>query len=133
VSTDTSNRLAKLIEQDLAETEARVTAALATEGFGVLTRIDVSETLRNKIGAEIEEYVILGACNPPLAHRALEHSRRVGLLLPCNVVLRAVDGGTQVEAVDPRTLLPADDQAMCDLADDAAGRLSRAISAAASA
>jgi uncharacterized protein (DUF302 family) len=130
VSTDTSNGLATLIEQDLPETEARVTAALAAEGFGVLTRIDVSETLRNKIGAEIEEYVILGACNPPLAHRALEHSRRVGLLLPCNVVLRAVDGGTQVEAVDPRTLLPADDQAMCDLADDAASRLGRALAAA---
>ena len=133
MSTDTSNGLATLIEQDLAETEARVTAALAEEGFGVLTRIDVSETLRNKIGAEIEEYVILGACNPPLAHRALEHSRRVGLLLPCNVVLRAVEGGTQVEAVDPRTLLPADDQAMCDLADDAAGRLGRALKAASSA
>ena len=130
MSTDTSNGLATLIEQDLPETEARVTAALAAEGFGVLTRIDVSETLRNKIGAEIEEYVILGACNPPLAHRALEHSRRVGLLLPCNVVLRAVDGGTQVEAVDPRTLLPADDQAMCDLADDAASRLGRALAAA---
>jgi uncharacterized protein (DUF302 family) len=109
--------------------EPAVTEALAAQGFGVLTRIDVAATLKTKIDADLEEYVILGACNPPLAFRALQASRQVGLLLPCNVVLRAEDGGTRVEAVDPETLLPSDDQAMCDVAADARARLAAALGA----
>lgn len=77
------------------ETLARVREALKDQGFGVLTEIDVRATLEEKLGEQMEPYVILGACNPPLAHRALAVDRRIGLLLPCNVVVRA-DGDTVV-------------------------------------
>lgn len=87
----------------------RVTAALKDEGFGILTRIDVHRTLKEKIGAEFRPYAILGACNPPLAHRALTHRAEVGLLLPCNVTVEASpDGrGAIVRIGDPTTLLAA--------------------------
>ena len=128
MSTDTSNGLATLIEQDLPETEARVTAALAAEGFGVLTRIDVSETLRNKIGAEIEEYVILGACNPPLAHRALSAEDTIGLMLPCNVVVAATDSGSEVAIAKPRMMMQvASAEGLDEVAEDAQSRLERAL------
>lgn len=83
----------------------RVKAALKAEGFGVLTEIDVRQTLREKLGAEMESYLILGVCNPALAHQALEQEPEIGLLLPCNVVVRAVDGGCRVEIADPEVML----------------------------
>lgn len=86
------------------EAVTRTREALAEQGFGVLTEIDVRATLQQKIGAEIEDYVILGACNPPLAHRALQVDREVGALLPCNVVVRAVDGGSEVLISDPQII-----------------------------
>jgi uncharacterized protein (DUF302 family) len=88
-----------------AEAVGRVRAALREQGFGVLTEIDVTATLRAKLGEQIEDYIILGACNPPSAHRALGIDRGIGLLLPCNVVVRAVAGGTLVEALDPRVMV----------------------------
>jgi len=83
----------------------RVKEALKAEGFGVLTEINVRQALRDKLGTEMEPYLILGACNPVLAHRALELEPEIGLLLPCNVVIRAVNDGCRVEVADPKALL----------------------------
>ena len=85
------------------EAVERTRAALAEQGFGVLTEIDVRATMRDKLGEDMEDYLILGACSPPLAHRALTADRTIGLL-PCNVVIRAGDRGTGAEALDPRAI-----------------------------
>jgi uncharacterized protein (DUF302 family) len=79
----------------------RVKQAFAAEGFGTLTEIDVQATLREKVGKDMESYVIVGACNPGLAARAIDAEPQIGALLPCNVVVRAVDDGVAVEAMDP--------------------------------
>ncbi len=88
-----------------ADAVSRVRAALREQGFGVLTEIDVTATLRAKLGEQIEDYTILGACNPPAAYAALGVDRSIGLLLPCNVVVRAAGAGTVVEALDPQVMV----------------------------
>lgn len=90
---------------DFATTVAAIREALAAQGFGVLTEIDVRATLKAKLGHDMEDYLILGACNPSLAHRALEADRTIGLLLPCNVVVRHNDDHTLVQALDPDTMV----------------------------
>lgn len=109
----------------MVEAETAIRASLAAEGFGVLTEIDVAETLATKIGVQREPLKILGACNPEFANRALEMDISVSLLLPCNVVLADDDKGTRVSAIDPRALMDA--PGFNQLADDAAARLTRAI------
>ena len=112
------------VRQPFEATVAKVRVALREQGFGVLTEIDMAGTMREKLGADVEPYVILGACNPPLAHRALEADRSVGLLLPCNVVVRSVPGGVRVEALDPRTMMSlAGEPELEPVADEAARRL----------
>jgi uncharacterized protein (DUF302 family) len=111
----------------MAEAEAAVRVALAEQGFGVLTEIDVAATLKAKLDIDRAPLKILGACNPTLAHRALQLDPSVSLLLPCNVVLEPADGGgTRVAAVDPHELM--DDPRFAELADDATRRLRAAIS-----
>ncbi|MDH6574718.1 DUF302 domain-containing protein [Kitasatospora sp. MAP5-34] len=113
-----------------ADTVERVRAALQEQGFGVLTEIDVQATLRAKLGEEMEDYLILGACNPPLAHRALGVDRRIGLLLPCNVVVRTEDGRTVVEALDPQVMVQVTGRPeLAPVADEAAVRLRAALEA----
>ena len=118
-------------EEAIKQTEA----ALKDEGFGVLTRIDVRETLKAKIGADFRPYTILGACNPALAHEALQLEDKVGTMLPCNVVVRALDEETSLlEAFDPDAMMGlADNDALHAVATDAKERLTAALDALASA
>ena len=116
------------IDAPFADTVERVREELKVEGFGVLTEIDVTSTMRTKLGEEMEDYVILGACNPPLAHAALQTDRSIGLLLPCNVVVRTTDRGTAVEALDPQIMVGLSDSPELEaVADDAAARLRRVL------
>jgi uncharacterized protein (DUF302 family) len=122
------------MDAPFAEAVPRVREALAAQGFGVLTEIDVTATLRDKLGEEMEDYVILGACNPPFAHQALGIDRSIGLLLPCNVVVRADSsrsggsGGTLVEALDPQVMVTLTGRAeLKPVADEVARRLAAAL------
>jgi len=100
------NAFGKTVPMSYDEAIGRATQALAKEGFGVLTEIDVAATLKKKLGKEIPPYKILGACNPQFAHRAIEAEPQIGALLPCNVVVRVDAGGrTIVEIMDPRAVL----------------------------
>ena len=111
----------------------RTRQALSEQGFGVLTEIDMKATLKEKLGEDMENYLILGACNPPLAHRAVNIDRQIGLLLPCNVVVRAdptSEDTVLVEAMDPQVLVDVTGEAeMRPVADEVATKLRAAIDA----
>ncbi len=112
------------------EALARIPAALASEGFGVLTEIDVTATLKKKIGADFRRYKILGACNPTLAHRALGAELEIGVMLPCNVVVyERDDGQATVLAIDPMQTIAAQDPELVPLATEVQARLGRAVAA----
>lgn len=117
------------IPQPFETAQERVIEALKQEGFGVLTRIDVHDTLKAKLGVDFREYAILGACNPPLAHKALSNRPDAGLMLPCNVIVEAVAGGTLVRIVDPHAMMAAggfeDDPVLQEVGSEAAERLRR--------
>lgn len=114
-----------IIDRSPTDAEAAARDALATQGFGVLTEIDVAATLKEKLGVDRSPLKILGACNPTLAHQALQIDPDVSLALPCNVVIEATEAGTRVAAVDPHDLM--DDPRLATLADEAAQRLRDAI------
>lgn len=113
--------------------EEKVAQALEGEGFGVLTRIDVRATLKEKLGADFRPYVILGACNPPLAHQALSNEPLVGMMLPCNVTVEEHEGGSLVSIANPDAILAvgqlAENAVVCDVASEARARLERVAEA----
>lgn len=119
------------LQTSFPEAVARTRDALAAHGFGVLTEIDVKATLKTKLGEDMEDYVILGACNPALAHRALGVDRQIGLLLPCNVVVRSDPQSPThviVDAMDPQLMVSVAEQPeLQSVADDAAEKLRAAI------
>jgi uncharacterized protein (DUF302 family) len=121
----------KPVETGFDQALERVTAALAKEGFGVLTEIDVAATLKKKLGKDMRPYRILGACNPQFAHRALEVEPQIGALLPCNVVVREDPSGkTIVEIMDPQAVLQLVDRAeVGEIAAEVRTRLERVLAA----
>ncbi len=128
---DTSLGLTVRLNSDFDTAVRQATEALQAEGFGVLTEIDVAQTMRKKLGVEFGPYRILGACNAPLAHRALTAAPEVGLLLPCNVVVRQIGAGvSEVSIVDPLIMLSVVAQpALREVAAEARAKLERVAAA----
>ena len=106
---------------------AKVPEALAREGFGVLTEIDVRETLKKKLGIDFRRYKILGACNPPLAHRALSSELSIGVMLPCNVVVYEEGDHAVVLAIDPMQTIAAGEPGLEPIAQEVRGKLARVL------
>lgn len=113
------------------EAVGKITAALKEQGFGVLTEIDVKATLKKKLDVEFKKYVILGACNPPFAYRALQTEEEIGLLLPCNVIVyEPEEGASVVSAMDPmKAMSVVDNPALEDIAREVGERLKQALEA----
>ena len=123
--------LSTVLRTSFDDAVTRTREALAGQGFGVLTEIDMQATLEAKLGEDMEQYLILGACNPPLAHRAVDVNRQIGLLLPCNVVVRADpadEAAVLVEAMDPQVLVDVTgEEQLKPVADEVAAKLRAAI------
>lgn len=123
--------LTAAIRSSFEDVVNRTRDALAIEGFGVLTEINVKATMKAKIGEDMEDYLILGACNPALAHRAIDIDRQIGMLLPCNVVVRADPdnaGTILVEAMDPQILVEVTgENQLRSVADEVTARLQAAV------
>ncbi|WP_138933451.1 DUF302 domain-containing protein [Roseovarius arcticus] len=125
----TYDRILKDVRID--DAESRMREALAESGFGVLTEIDVKATMKKKIDVDMEPYRILGACSPKMAHKAIGIEPRVGAMLPCNVILREVDGGTEISAVDPVASMQAiDNDALHKVAGEVRDMMRAAVDAA---
>jgi uncharacterized protein (DUF302 family) len=121
--------ISRTTQGDFDAVLAKVTQKLKDEGFGVLTEIDVANTLKQKLGVEMKRYRILGACNPGFAHKALSVEDKIGVMLPCNVIVQEkADGSVDVAAIDPRVVMQQiDNPALAEIADAVAGGLSRAL------
>lgn len=120
----------KTIDLTYEQALEKVTAELKKEGFGVLTSIDVKETLKQKINVDFKKYAILGACNPPIAHRALQEEEELGLLLPCNVIVYEKEGKTRVSIFDPMVMtLIIENDNMKPIASEVQERLQRVLNA----
>lgn len=120
--------LSRTLSATFEEAKEKVTAALKEQGFGILTEIDVSATLKKKIEVEFKPYLILGACNPPLAHKALNTEDKIGTMLPCNVVLIQQENGIEVAAIDPSSAMtPIGNEAVTPIAREVTDRLKKAL------
>ncbi|MDP1711033.1 MAG: DUF302 domain-containing protein [Candidatus Nanopelagicaceae bacterium] len=120
--------MSRIIDRPFEEVDQEVRAALADQGFGVVTEVDMQATLHNKIGVEIDPQIILGVCNPKFAHRALLAEPSIGLLLPCNVVIRTTDAGTVVEMINPQMMAQiTEGPEMAQIADEVTEKLSAAL------
>ncbi|WP_270373943.1 DUF302 domain-containing protein [Marinicauda sp. Alg238-R41] len=124
--------VARTLDTDeIAEAEERITAALSDEGFGVLSRIDVAETLKKKLDADFRPYLILGACNPEFAHKALQAEDKIGTMLPCNVIVQKTENGVEIAAIDPvESMQAVGNDALSSIAASVRDRLRRAVEAA---
>ncbi|MGY9039103.1 MAG: DUF302 domain-containing protein [Rhodobacterales bacterium] len=120
-----------LTDVDIDAADARLRTALTDSGFGILTEIDVKKTMRKKLDVDMEPYRILGACNPKMAYKAIGIEPRVGAMLPCNIILRTVDGGTEISAIDPVASMQAiDNKQLHDVAGEVRDMMRAAVDAA---
>lgn len=119
----------KTVALSFAEAVTRVIEELKKEGFGILTRIDVRETLNKKLDVDFRDYCILGACNPPFAYKALQAEDKIGLMLPCNVIVQeAGDDNVEVAAIDPKASMAAvENSALLEIAEEVGAKLRRVI------
>jgi uncharacterized protein (DUF302 family) len=126
-----SSGMQRTLDRGFDEVLARIPEALKAEGFGILTEIDVTATLKKKLDVDFRRYRILGACNPPFAHQALQHSLEIGTLMPCNVIVYETDDRkTVVSAVDPvQTMAAQSDPSIRPLAEQVQQKLKRALDA----
>ena len=123
--------LSRKVALEFDAAAARLIEALKVEGFGVLTDIDIAATLKQKLGVDFRKYRILGACNPPLAHKALTAEDKIGVMLPCNVIVQELaQGDVELAAIDPRAAMSqVGNPALVAVADEVAERLARALQA----
>jgi uncharacterized protein (DUF302 family) len=119
----------KIVKASYDEAVAKVTAELKVEGFGILTEIDVRETLKKKLNVDFRRYIILGACNPPSAYKALTAENKIGTMLPCNVIVQEIsDGQVEVTAIDPLASMQAvENPALKEIASEISNKLKKVI------
>lgn len=123
-----SYTFSKITDKEFDEAVLKTTEELKKEGFGILTEIDIKETLKNKLDVDFRKYKILGACNPPFAHRALLAEPEIGSMLPCNVVVQEIDNGVMISAVDPvASMMAVKNDDLGELAAEVSNKLKKVI------